>query len=127
MAYKCVHCSAIYYDGSRETLSGCTCGSKFFFYIKQEKLKEIEQAIASEPELTIQEKKQMEADVREITGVNEESKPIFLDFESVKVMKPGKYLLDLTKLFNKDKPQVYHLEDGKYIIDLSATNKTTKV
>ena len=126
MPYRCVHCSSTYADESREVLTGCTCGSKFFFYIKQEKLKEIEEEIAREPELTMLEKKQMEADVREIAGVDEENKPIFLDFESVKVMKPGKYLLDLTKLFNKDKPQVYHLEDGKYIIDLSATKKFTK-
>ena len=74
----------------------------------------------SEPQLTSAEKVQMEEDVREIAGLEERPEtPVFLDFESVRVMKPGKYLIDLAKLFAKDKPKVYHLEDGKYIVDLS--------
>lgn len=120
MAYKCVHCSEIYEDGSNEVLEGCkSCKGKFFFYIKNDKLKEI-LANKEMPELSNVEKKQMEKDVRDIVGVNpEEEAPIFLDFESVKVLKPGKYLLDLTKLFSMNRPRVYQLEDGKYIVDLS--------
>ncbi len=119
MPYRCVHCSSIYKDGARETLTGCTCGSKFFFYLKEEKLREILQHASSEPELDVNEKKQIESDVREIAGVKNSDKPVFLDFESIKIVKPGKYLLDITKLFSKDKPRIYHLEDGKYIIDLT--------
>ena len=119
MPYRCVHCSSIYKDGSKELLEGCTCGSKFFFYIKPEKIQEIleQQKIM---ELAPSEKKQIEHDIREISGLTEEEKPIFLDFESVRVIKPGKYLLDLTKLFSKGKPRIYQLEDGKYVIDLNA-------
>ena len=119
MPYRCVHCSSIYEDGSKELLEGCTCGSKFFFYIKPEKMQEIleQQKVM---ELAPSEKKQIEHDIREISGLTEEEKPIFLDFESVKVIKPGKYLLDLTKLFSKGKPRIYQLEDGKYVIDLNA-------
>jgi len=119
MPYRCVHCSSIYEDGSKELLEGCTCGSKFFFYIKPEKIQEIleQQKIM---ELAPSEKKQIEHDIREISGLTEEEKPIFLDFESVRVIKPGKYLLDLTKLFSKGKPRIYQLEDGKYVIDLNA-------
>jgi len=69
-------------------------------------------------ELSMEEKRQIETDIREIVGVTNEESPIFLDFESVKVLKPGKYLIDLTNLFAKNKPRVYTLEDGKYIIDL---------
>lgn len=118
MPYRCVHCANIYEDGSKEILEGCVCGSKFFFYIKPEKMQEIlKQEII---ELNPSEKEQMERDVREIIGMKEdEEKPIFLDFESVKVIKPGKYLLDLTKLFSKGKPRIYQLEDGKYIVDLN--------
>jgi len=119
MPYRCVHCSSIYEDGSKELLEGCICGSKFFFYIKPEKMQEIleQQKIM---ELAPSEKRQIEHDIREISGLTEEEKPIFLDFESVKVIKPGKYLLDLTKLFSKGKPRIYQLEDGKYVIDLNA-------
>lgn len=125
MPYRCVHCSEIYEDGSKETLSGCNkCGSKFFFYLKKEKLQEILNQKEQILELTEDEKEQIEQDVREIAGLREEEDtPVFLDFESVRVIKPGKYLLDLPKLFALKKPRVYHLEDGKYIVDLVGTGK----
>jgi predicted nucleic acid-binding Zn-ribbon protein len=125
MPYKCVHCSKIYDDGSQEILSGCGgCGSKFFFYIKKEKLLEILEKKEEEPELSEEEKNQIEQDVREIAGLeDEEDTAVFLDFESIKVIKPGQYLLDLQKLFSQKKPKVYQLEDGKYIVDLSSTTK----
>jgi predicted nucleic acid-binding Zn-ribbon protein len=120
MPYKCVHCTSVFDDHSTEVLEGCSkCKSKFFFYIKDEKLKEIENSKETEIELTSTEKKQMEKDVRDIAGIKDAETPVFLDFESIKIIKPGKYLFDLQKLFADDKPKVYKLEDGKYIIDLS--------
>src|SRR3989338_5522653 len=108
MPYKCVHCNQIYEDGSKEILTGClSCKGKFFFYIKQDKIAQVKQEEAKEEE------------VREIVGVHDEEIPVFLDFESVKVMKPGKYLIDVAKLFSKEMPKVYQLEDGKYIVDLA--------
>lgn len=119
MPHKCVHCAKSYEDGSREVLHGCSCGSKFFFYLSAEKLNKIEHHKEQAIELTTEEKVQIEADVRDIIGVSEdEDIPIVLDFESIKVLKPGKYLIDLHHLFNKDKPLVYTLEEGKYIVDL---------
>lgn len=124
MAYKCVHCSAVYKDGSEEILKGCSnCNGKFFFYIKEEKLREIINKEEEEPDLTVTEKNQIEQDVRDIAGIKDEDTPVFLDFESVKIMKPGKYLLDLGKLFATEGPKIYKLEDGKYIIDLIAKFK----
>ena len=119
MPYKCVHCSKLYKDGSQEILVGCSeCKSKFFFYIKEEKLKEILDKKDAEPELSQSEKSQIESDVRYIAGIEDEDTPVFLDFESIKIIKPGKYLLDLAKLFDKDKPKIYQMEDGKYVVDL---------
>ncbi len=126
MPYKCVNCSAIITDGSKELLTGCSCGGRFFFYIKEEKLKEILAHIDEEPVLSKSEKKQIEEDVREIAGVTNEETPVFLDFESVKILKPGKYVIDLQKLFAEDKPKIYKLEDGKYIIDLVPLTKSKK-
>lgn len=124
MPYKCVHCSAVYVDGANEVLTGCaSCNSKFFFYIKEEKMKEILANKQEGPDLNNAEKKQIEEDVREIVGVEDEETPVFLDFESIKILKPGKYVLDLQKLFAMDKPRVYKLEDGKYIVDLSGSKK----
>jgi len=124
MAYKCVHCSKTYADGASEVLSGCGgCQSKFFFYIKEEKLKEIEQKKDVDIGLTDKEKEQMEEDIREISGIQDEETPVFLDFESVKVLRSGKYLLDVPKLFEMGKPKVYKLEDGKYIIEFPSIIK----
>ena len=43
-----------------------------------------------------------------------------LDIESIRVLKPGKYELDLIHLF-KGEPLVFKLEEGKYVIDLPAS------
>ena len=119
MPYKCVHCSKIFDDGSENILRGCDgCGRKFFFFIREDQLKKIKAKEFEDIELNSGEKKQIEKDVREITGFEDEETPVILDFESVKVLKPGKYAVDLSNLFARDKPRVYKLEDGKYIIDL---------
>ena len=126
MPYKCVHCSKMYADGSGEVLKGCTkCGRRFFFYIRQDQLQKIKEQSGQEIILEEAEKQQIEQDVREITGFEDEETPVFLDFESIKVLKPGKYVVDVGNLFATDKPRVYKLEDGKYIIDLSTKLRTT--
>lgn len=79
----------------------------------------MKQKSESEIDLSDSEKQQIERDVREISGFEDEETPVFLDFESVKVVKPGKYLVDLGNLFSMEKPRIYKLEDGKYIVDLS--------
>lgn len=48
----------------------------------------------------------------------EDEQPVILDIESIKILKPGKYELDLVNLFKKEQPLIYKLEDGKYVIDL---------
>ena len=72
--------------------------------------------------LDIKEKKQVEKDIREMIGIKEEE-PVILDLESVKVIKPGKFVLDVVNLFSKKRPLIYKLEEGKYIIDLASTLK----
>jgi len=107
-------------DASEQVLKGCdSCGRKFFFYIRKDQLERINEQKEKEVEFFGEDKKQIEKDVREISGFQDEDTPVYLDFESVKVVKPGKYAVDLGNLFATDKPRVYKLEDGKYIIDLS--------
>ena len=59
-------------------------------------------------------------------GFVEDLKPVILDLESVRVIKPGKFEIDIVSLFNKRRPLIYKLEEGKYIIDLSTSLKTNK-
>lgn len=125
MPHRCVHCSETFEDSAEEVLKGCSkCGSRFFFYLTEEKLRKMNENKDEEVKLSPSEKKQIEQDVRDIVGIEEDDdSPIVLDFESVRIIKPGKYILDISNLFSKERPLVYKLEDGKYIIDLVAQIK----
>ena len=121
MPHQCVHCSKIIDIGSKEILEGCdNCGGKFFFYIRDEQVAKIE---ASKklvmPEFDKVDKRQVEEDVRGILGIEDEEKPVILDMESIRILQPGKFEIDLVSLFNR-KPIIFKLEEGKYIIDLES-------
>jgi len=119
MAHQCIRCSRIIPAGSKEILEGCEeCGSHFFFYIRDGQLEDIKNKIVEIPE---KEKKQVEEDIREIVGIVDEQAPVILDIESIRVTGEGKFELDIAKLFRKDRPLIYKLEEGKYIIDLAST------
>lgn len=119
MPHQCVKCSRIIPGGSRELLEGCNdCKGRFFFYIKDEQIKKVREELIVIPE---EEKKQVEKDIREMAGITDEQAPVILDIESVRSIGEGKFELDLSKIFRKDRPLVYKLEEGKYIIDLAST------
>lgn len=120
MPNQCVHCGKIIPAGSKEILEGCQgCGGHFFFYIRDELIPMLKE----ENEKTIIEfnnvdKKKVEEDVRSILKVEDDEKPVILDVESVRVLGPGKFEIDIVGLMSK-KPIVFKLQEGKYIIDLS--------
>jgi len=117
-----VHCKRIIPIGSKEILEGCEdCSGKFFFYIRDEQLEKIkEEPIIEIPEA---EKKKIEQDVREMAGITDDEAPVILDLESIRAVGSGKFEIDLTNLFRKDRPLIYKMEEGKYIIDLATTLK----
>ena len=121
MAHQCVRCNTFYGDGSKELLEGCSkCHGKFFFYVKEESKKDVEVFTSS---LTEEDKARMEKDVVDIIGKEfDETAPIVLDLETIHVLGPGKFEIDLVDLF-KGKPLVYKLEDGKYFIDVPSVFK----
>jgi len=122
MPHQCVRCGQIYDDGSETILKGCGCKGRLFFYIKKEKLREIEAGA----NLTVEEKKQIEEDIFDLVGSKiDKDRPVVLDFEAIRVLKPGQYELDLVHLF-KDEPLIFKLEEGKYMIDLLGTFRSLK-
>jgi len=68
-------------------------------------------------------KKQVEKDVREMIGIEDEETPVILDLESIRISGPGKFEIDVVNLFDKNRPLIYKLDEGKYIIDLASTLK----
>ncbi len=123
MPHQCVRCGKLYTEASKEILEGCSdCKGRFFFFISDKAFKK-KQAL---PKLDKEDRKQIEEDVMEIVEEKlDDDKPIILDIESIHILKPGKYELDLVDLF-KGKPLVYKLEEGKYVIDIASTFEMTK-
>jgi len=122
MPHQCVRCDKIYDDGAKELLSGCSCGSRFFFFMKKQDIEEVKTLVSN---LSQEEKKQIEKDALDLVGETKIEKPIILDLESIRILKPGKFEIDLVDLF-KGNPLVYKLADGKYVIDLATTFKSKK-
>ena len=122
MPHQCVKCNNIFQDGSNELLKGCSkCGGKFFFYLRKDSVTEQQKIIKR---LSIEDKKKIEEDVMDILG-NKEDVPVVLDLASINIIEPGKFELDLVKLFKGD-PLVYKLDEGKYVIDVAETFKNSK-
>ncbi len=104
-------------DASDAILKGCTnCGGKLFFFVKKE---HIERAQQRTFDLTKKDKEQIEKDVYDIIGSEIDTDlPVVLDIESINILKPGKYELDLVNLFKRKHPLIYKLDEGKYVVDL---------
>lgn len=126
MPHQCVHCGAMYGDGAKELLEGCSCGGRLFFFVKKSKIEESQRITEA---LTVTQKKQMERDVLELIGVGDPDKPldqpVILDLESIRITKPGSYEVDIVNLFKKQ-PLIYRLEEGKYVIDLPESFKRAR-
>ncbi len=121
MPHQCVRCSRIIPAGSRELLEGCaSCKSHFFFYVKDEQLEKVKENPITIPE---EERTKVEKDIREMAGIADENAPVILDLESVRAIGDGKFEIDVVNLFRKDRPLIYKLEEGKYILDLATTMK----
>ena len=118
--HQCVRCGKMHEDGAKEILSGCSCGSRFFFFVSKEKLEKIKTLTIN---LSENERHQIEHDVKDIVGEILDENTVILDLENVRILKPGQYEISIIDIF-KGKPLVYKLEEGKYIIDLASTFKS---
>ena len=117
MPHQCVQCNTFYDNKAEEILKGCPCGARLFFFVKKEQMEKSKNLVVN---LSNKEKKQIEKDVIDIIGTEQEddkTAPIILDTESIRVRKSGQYDIDLTHLFKHD-PLVYKVGEGKYLIDV---------
>ncbi|MBU0898729.1 MAG: Zn-ribbon domain-containing protein [Nanoarchaeota archaeon] len=121
MPNKCTRCGKVHPDNADYLVTGCDeCGSKFFFFMRQEAIEKYEKEAEK---LTKQEVKEIENDIREILPekINKDD-TVILDVEAIRIIKPGKYRIDVTNLFSQ-KPIVIRVGPGKYELDLSTIMK----
>ena len=116
MPHKCTKCGREYKDGSTEILKGCeSCGGKKFLYVKEEELhKDVLE------EKTIEEI--AEESHEEVLEVIEPTvkKPVEMydRVETIRIVAPGSYELNLEKMAKTDERVVSVGKEGSYIIDL---------
>jgi len=117
MPHQCVRCGKLYKDGAKQLLAGCDeCHGRFFFFIKQETM--IKKAENVRQSLSENEIHEMEKDVRTlVNGSLDKDLPVILDLETVHMLAPGKYEIDVTSLM-RGKPVIINVDEGKYFIDL---------
>jgi len=114
MPHQCLKCESVYDNTSDVILKGCpNCKSKLFLYIKRTPV------MKDEVELSKTEKELILKEVESITEIKDVNEPIILKLENVRVIKPGKYEIDINQLMKKEKPLIYKVQDGTYVIDLN--------
>jgi len=117
MPHRCVRCGKVYDDNAEEILKGCSCGCRYFFFYRNS------EALATAEKLSQAEREEIIKDINELMPKIE--KPVILDLESIRIIKPGKFEIDLVNLF-KRKPIIYKVEEGRYFIDLASTFQLLK-
>ena len=81
----------------------------------------IESREAVIPDFDSVDKKKVEEDVRSILKIEDDTKPVILDLESIRVLRPGQFEIDIVSLMNR-RPIVFKLSEGKYVIDIDNLN-----
>ena len=105
MPHKCIKCERVFQDGDPVILSGCPdCGGNKFLYIRPEE-KEVSDIVLDE------EKEEVISKVEE--KVEKEER-----IESVRIISPGQYEINLEALLTRDEIIMALREDGKYVIHL---------
>ena len=124
MPHKCTKCGREFKDGTTDILKGCpSCGGKKFLYIKPEDLhKDILEEKSIED--VIEEKKDSLLEVS--SERDEEPVEIYDRIESIRVLNPGSYELNLEKLAKSDEMVMQMGKDDKYIVDLLSMGKVEK-
>ncbi|MDD1687718.1 Zn-ribbon domain-containing protein [Methanoregula sp.] len=115
MPHKCTKCGREYKDGSTEILKGCeSCGGKKFLYVKEA---EINKDVLEEKTIDeIAEESQQE--VLELGGPAKKQVEMYDRVETIRIVAPGSYELNLEKMAQTDERIVSVGKEGSYIIDL---------
>ncbi len=94
-------------------LKGCECGNNKFLYVPKAKVEAVAEGVEGKTEI--------EEPVKRI-----ERQLTDMGIASVKIIAPGKYELNLDRLFTTDEIIIALQEDGKYVIHLPSLLKSKK-
>jgi predicted nucleic acid-binding Zn-ribbon protein len=142
MPHKCTRCESIFKDGAAIILNGCPkCGWNKFLYVRDE-IPVPEHVI--KPEATVisgqisPEASNFIKEVDELLGIQDEPKKpdteqkvekpkeIGNRVESIRIVSPGQYELNLESLLERKEIVMALKEDGTYIVHLPSVFKQKK-
>ncbi|MBA7471683.1 hypothetical protein ES707_06992 [subsurface metagenome] len=122
--HKCTQCGREFEDGSTKILKGCpSCGGKKFLYIR-----EAERHDDVLKEKTLDEiARDTGQDVLEVQqDRRKEEIEVFERIESIRILGPGSYELNIEKLARSDEVVVGLEKEGKYVVDILSMAKKKK-
>lgn len=124
MPHKCARCEKIYDSNAKELLSGCSCGSRLFLFLREREGRSRDEIIKE-----LKEKKITESDIkwldREFGDKLANKGTIRLDIENMIRIEEGKFTLDIASLM-AGQPIVVKAEEGVYYIDIPYSMKPKK-
>ncbi|HOF95884.1 MAG TPA: Zn-ribbon domain-containing protein [Methanoculleus sp.] len=124
MPHKCTQCGREFEDGSTKILKGCpSCGGKKFLYIR-----EAERHDDVLKEKTIEEiARETGEDVLEVREDKRRAEiEVFERIESIRILGPGSYELNLERLARSDEVVVGLEKEGRYAVDIISMAKKKK-
>lgn len=123
MPHKCTKCGREYKDGSTEILRGCeSCGGKKFLYIKEAEINEDVLEEKSIEEIA-EESKEEVLEIVEKPTTRKKEVEMYDRVETIRIVSPGSYELNLEKMAKSDERIVSVGKEGSYIIDLMSMAK----
>lgn len=124
MPHKCTKCGREFDDGSTDILKGCpSCSGKKFLYIRESERHADVLEEKSLQELT----REKQHEVLEVKPLPKKDVEIFDRVESIRILGPGSYELNIEKLAKTDEVVVgLGKKDGQYIVDIHSMVRTDK-
>ena len=121
MPHKCTKCGREYKAGSTEILKGCaSCGGKKFLYVKDT---EINRDVLEEKSISEIADESREDILEIVEPKKKEQVEMYDRVETIRIVSPGTYELNLEKMAKSDQRIVSVGKEGNYIIDLMSMAK----
>lgn len=99
MPHRCTSCGKEFADGDMQILKGCECGNNKFLYVPKDKKDVREKAEETR------------------TQISE------MGIESVRIVAPGQYEINLDKILSRDEIVIALQQDGRYVLHLPSLLK----